>query len=305
MCCCLTWTAVLGFGIWALMYLRLPPVIVMRVWFGFTLVMCLLVSSLNAYVLDAFKYAGMTSDNTKKLVAGNCSFFYWLFVFLNPQIRIHMDETKMRFADIELDSITCINHTSMLDVFLFLFCSPWHYIIVAKTMMKDALRKIPIFGGVFDRVGHFPVHFKSGADNDFSVDKEKQDAVMKAVNEHIKKGLPLCIFPEGAVNATPQTMKPFRYGSFKMMAENKMKIYYFVTVGAEVAWPAAEALGGFPTDIFATMGKIEVDYSTEEFSVIAEKARSIMQAEVDKLYAIRAKVIGEAPAVSAPKPKDQ
>lgn len=272
---------------WVLCYLRLLPVAVMRAWFVLTVVVNILICSVNAYVIDLLRYAGVPRKWTQVLVGIDCRVFFALAVRLSPHIRIHVDESYQKWSDIPLGSAMVLNHTSFMDALLFVALSPWSYVVWCKTLMKASLRKIPIFGGVFDRVGHFPVYFNSSADNDFSVDRDRQAAVMARVKQHVDNAKPIALFPEGAVNVTPRQLKPFRHGSFKLMIDNKMPIYYMVVVGNAETWPGSAPVGGFPADIFVEIHKYNVDYAKADLDCasLAAAMQAEMQKVVDALYA--------------------
>ena len=60
-----------------------------------------------------------------------------------------------------------------------------------------ALLKMPILGGLIDKMGHFVVPFKGSKDGDFSVDKKLMAKVEEKVDEFLQvRGL-LGVFPGG------------------------------------------------------------------------------------------------------------
>ncbi|EPY30475.1 acyltransferase, copy 2 [Angomonas deanei] len=170
-----------------------------------------------------------------------------------------------------------LNHTSFWDVFMLIQIMPLSYLLETRTLMKASLRDIPIFGGCFDRVGHFPVFFKSDEDGNFQVDKERQAAVQVHVNQHIENGGNLAIFPEGAVNKNTAVLKPFRFGTFATIFEHKMPLYYVVSVGNEKTWPPQCVSGGFPADIRVRCGVYPIDFATQDSKQVASEMQAFMQ----------------------------
>src|SRR5437870_3404128 len=79
--------------------------------------------------------------------------------------------------------------------------------------------------------GHFTVYFKSEAKaGDFSVDKDAQEKVTQAIDEHVKEGGGLSFFPEGQINRIDsKVLQPFRRGAFESFAKkHAMRMYAFL-----------------------------------------------------------------------------
>ena len=284
-------------GMWVACRLRILPKKVMRGWFILVLICNVLVMASVSFVFDKLRLLGAPYWFTKILNTYVCRATFGSVVVMNPHIRIHMDdESWATWCEVPRRSCLVLNHTSFWDAFLFVGVSPWQYIWNAKTLMKDSLKKLPVFGSIFDRVGHFPVYFKSDADGNFSVDKERQAPVSEAVNQHLKDGGRICLFPEGAVNKNPRKLLPFRRGTFGTIMEHKLPVYYFVTAGNEDTWPYSAAVGGLPADIVISVKKFTIDFEKDDAVQVATRLEAAMQAEVDVNYAKRDK------HVKAPKP---
>mmetsp|Transcript_45229 Transcript_45229/g.52293 ORF Transcript_45229/g.52293 Transcript_45229/m.52293 type:complete len:292 (+) Transcript_45229:57-932(+) len=280
-----------GSGLFLICYLlirsRKLPVKVMRAWFGVVMVLVLLITNILTFFTDACRYLGASADTTKLWSTYVCILTFRLALLLNPHIRIRVDESSQRWADVPAPSVMALNHTSFWDAFVFVGSAPVSYIYNCKTLMKSSLRKLPLFGPVFDRVGHFPVYFKTSADGDFSVDKERQAIVAERVNEHIGKNGRIAIFPEGAINKTPITLQGFRHGSFSLVMQHKLRLYYCITVGNDISWPAQESLGGFPADIDVKFGSFPVDFEKDTVQEVASRLQTKMQQELDAMMAKR------------------
>lgn len=119
--------------------------------------------------------------------------------------------------------VTC-NHNSLMDVPL---SSP--YIPGAnKTIAKKSFAKIPLFGW-FYRKGSVLVD----RHNDASRRKSFED--MKRV---LKKGMHICIYPEGTRNRTHEPLKKFYDGAFRLSLETKTAIIPTLIFNTQKALPA-------------------------------------------------------------------
>jgi 1-acyl-sn-glycerol-3-phosphate acyltransferase len=271
--------------------LRVLPVPVMRAWFALIIVCNILAMASLTLLIDLTRVAGLASrDTTQYWCCVVCRVTFNLIIVLNPHIAVELDDKSRKlWAGIPRGCAVAINHTSFWDAFLFVGTAPYAYICYTRTLMKSTLRAIPIFGGVFDRVGHFPVYFKSDEDGNFGLDKERQEPVMKRVQAFIDKGGNIALFPEGAVNREPATLKMFRRGSFAIILENKLPLYFVVSCGNEVTWPSWAPFGGYPADIQLSVSKFDIDFAKDDAASVAERLQKAMQAEVDRLRAVAAK----------------
>lgn len=293
LCClptCLTYVAGVVGGIWLLANARILPAPVLRAWFIGVLIVCILSMAAGCVFADAFRFIGVPRKFTQLICGLICTFWFWLACFLNPHIKMTMDESALPggLKAISSPAAMALNHTSFWDVFAFIANSPWSYIYNVRTLMKSSLRKIPIFGSVFDRVGHYPVYFKSNEDGNFSVDKERQAPVMAKVDAHLKNGGRIALFPEGAVNKNPETLATFRRGSFAVIAEHKLPVYWWVTYGNNKTWGALEAVGGHSADIQIAVGEYKIDWNNAEEADplnIANGLQKVMQEKLDELKA--------------------
>ncbi|MDC0249383.1 1-acyl-sn-glycerol-3-phosphate acyltransferase [Flavobacteriales bacterium] len=105
--------------------------------------------------------------------------------------------------------IFCPNHVSTLDIPLILAVipSPLQY------MGKAEIARIPLFGYFYKN-------------NTVVVDRNNRrdsyDAFLKA-GEQLKKGINMCIFPEGGIPRTTEFLKKFKNGSFRLAIEKEIK----------------------------------------------------------------------------------
>jgi 1-acyl-sn-glycerol-3-phosphate acyltransferase len=288
-CITLLWLSVAVTAVmYVLLYFRVVPVSVMRVWFGIVMMCNVLAMAAVSFVIDSLRKVGVPYKQTKILNTFVCRITFGLIVRLNPHIRVHIDAKSWQtWCEVPKRSCVVLNHTSFWDAFLFVGISPWSYIYNAKTLMKDSLKRLPVFGAIFDRVGHFPVYFKSDEEGNFSVDKDRQAPVLQAVQQHLEDGGRICLFPEGAVNKNPRQLLSFRRGTFTTVMDNKLPVYYVITAGNEATWPASASIGGLPTDIVVSVGKFDVDYATQDAGAVATALQLKMQEALDKNYRLR------------------
>lgn len=283
MCSTLLLVALAAFGAWwVLLKLRLAPQRLVSVYCTICIFLLVCGSAVVTWFIDLFRRAGLlTRAQSGDVCSVACRVVFRSAFVANPQLTIHIDDSEVRWADVPPRTCMLINHTSFLDALVFTAHSPFSFIMTSRTLMKASLRKLPIFGGVFDRVGHFPVHFKSEEGGAFSVDKDRQMAVAARVQSHVKRDGRLTIFPEGQMNTAPSQLMPFRHGSFSTIIENNMEMYYCIMWGNNTVWPAKSATpAGGPLDLFIKIGRIGFAKEGEDSTALAARAQGIMQAAV-------------------------
>ena len=105
--------------------------------------------------------------------------------------------------------IFCPNHVSTLDIPLILAVLP----MPLQYMGKAEIAKIPLFG-YFYKNNTVVVHRANRRD--------AYDAFLKA-GDKLKKGINMCIFPEGGIPKTDVFLKKFKNGSFRLAIEQGIK----------------------------------------------------------------------------------
>jgi 1-acyl-sn-glycerol-3-phosphate acyltransferase len=96
-----------------------------------------------------------------------------------------------------------------------------------KTIAKASFGKFPIFGWFYKRGG-------------IMVDRNKENSRVKsyeAMRATLKKGIHMCIYPEGTRNRSGNPLKPFYDGAFKLAIETKKEIIPCVILGTNKAMP--------------------------------------------------------------------
>ena len=115
------------------------------------------------------------------------------------------------------------NHNAFLDVPLSAPFVPGGN----KTIAKASFGKVPIFGWFYKRGG-------------IMVDRNKENSRVKSFEEMktaLKKGIHMCIYPEGTRNRTGNPLKPFYDGAFKLAIDAKKEIIPCIIIGTNKAMP--------------------------------------------------------------------
>lgn len=196
------------------------------------------------------------------------------------------------------------NHTSFLDTVLTVAKAPIALIYRSRTYVSSHLLSMPVLGTVINAMGLFTVNFRARTADDYSVDKEAMAKMQIRVDAHIKKGGVLCFFPEGSMNADPDTLLPFRYGGMKVALEHDAVVYEYVTVGCPAVWGKKEAVGGWPGAVHYGLKPLAPDGARAlvaalkaadgdawrdkpDHAILAEHLQARMQAYYDELKAKR------------------
>lgn len=129
---------------------------------------------------------------------------------------------RENFADSSAYIITC-NHNSLLDIPLSSPFIPGSN----KTIAKKSFAKVPLFGW-FYRKGSVLVDRKSDAS------RRKSFEDMKEV---LKKGIHMCIYPEGTRNRTDEPLKKFYDGAFRLATETNKAIVPCLIFNTKKALP--------------------------------------------------------------------
>mmetsp|Transcript_1125 Transcript_1125/g.2331 ORF Transcript_1125/g.2331 Transcript_1125/m.2331 type:complete len:338 (+) Transcript_1125:3-1016(+) len=204
------------------------------------------------------------------------------------------------------------NHSSFLDAVLSACVMPARVLRRCRTYMDQHLFKTPVLATICRCIGHFPVHFKSGADGVFKVDSPKMELVEKQVDEHLGMGGWLCFFPEGQVNKNPDTLLPFRFGGMKRALDADALLVSFVCHGNSTIWPHGQLVGGHPGKVrhsvellapdgaralvaqLRTEGRAE-EVELKDHELLARRAHERMQAQYDELKAAPSSLLSLAP----------
>lgn len=288
------------------LYLRVVPDKAMTIWFGICIATGFIVlyfASLPIYYIGHVLTKSLSRADTNKY----CTYLSGLMLrcvrLLNPQLQVHQeyDHHKISFENVPANAHIMFNHMSFWDSLNYYSVAPLDIICTKKTLMKSSIMKMPIAGSIIFRFsGHFPVYFAGAGADDFGVDKEKQDKVMKDIDTWLnvdKRGLGYC--PEGKMGTNPSVVQPLRYGMLKIIAATNAPVYVCTQWQNEVFWPPAEAVGGHAADVGVTLAEYKYKGGKEpvpknaagelDVAAYATDMQTFMQSEVDRLKAIMEK----------------
>lgn len=117
---------------------------------------------------------------------------------------------KPPFFDFNKQYIYVANHTSYLDVLVFLAAIKGNYGFLAK----KELAKIPLFG-IFFRYFDVPVYRDKS---------EKAITTVKKAIERVRRGDSLVIFPEGGIKGKSPHLNEFKKGAFDIATKLNLPI---------------------------------------------------------------------------------
>lgn len=158
--------------------------------------------------------------------------------------------------------VVTANHNSFMDVPVLSPFVPW----ANKTIAKAEMARIPIFGMIYRR-------------GSVLVDRKDKDSRKNSYIEMmgvLKKGMHMCIYPEGTRNRTDQPLKEFHDGAFRLAKDTQTNIIPTIILNSKKMMPADK---GF----YFKPGKLEmhflpeVDQSQfEDFSDLKNEVHRIM-----------------------------
>lgn len=158
--------------------------------------------------------------------------------------------------------IVTFNHNSLLDVPLSAPYVPG----ANKTIAKTSFTKVPLFGW-FYRKGSVLVDRNSDAS------RRKSFEEMKNV---LKKGMHMCIYPEGTRNRTNEPLKKFYDGAFKLAVETNTAIIPTLIFNTKKAVPVNKSFFFLPHQLeMHFLPPVEVNNQTVE--QLKEKVAGIMK----------------------------
>lgn len=172
------------------------------VWASFIFIVTLLIEAFFLWI------TGWLAEPKKTEVFRKISVVWIRSYFFLTGCRLIVKGTE-NFKKGKVYVVTC-NHNSFLDVPILTPFVPGPN----KTIAKEAMAKIPIFGLVYKR-GSILVN---------RADKEsRKNSFLKMLNV-IKSGMHMCIYPEGTRNKTSLPLKEFHAGAFRLAMDTQKDI---------------------------------------------------------------------------------
>lgn len=168
---------------------------------------------------------------------------------------------KRNFKSYENYIVVC-NHNSLMDIPVVTPFIPG----ANKTIAKAEMAKIPLFGLIYKR-GSILV--------DRSDKKSRQTSFRKMQNV-LKMGMHMCIYPEGTRNKTLMPLKEFHDGAFRLAVETGTAIIPALIFNTKKVLPADKSFYFWP-------GKMELHFlqpvcinTGENYQSIKEKIHHLM-----------------------------
>jgi 1-acyl-sn-glycerol-3-phosphate acyltransferase len=181
----------------------------------------------------------------------------WRFRALKPYPR------KLRHT------VVVSNHMSHLDSFLISHL-PWEM----KWLAKKSLFKIPFIGWSMRAAGDIPVDRGAGA---------SIGVAMRQCAEYLKRGMPVCIFPEGT-RSTSEALLPFKDGAFRLAIETGSDILPIAVAGTHKALPKHSWKFNFSRGLVKVGTPISTrGLGTDDVGVVRDQARAQIEAMLDEL----------------------
>lgn len=131
--------------------------------------------------------------------------------------------------------VVVFNHNALLDVPLSAPYVPG----ANKTIAKASFAKAPLFGYFYKR-------------GSVLVDRANERSRLKsyeAMKLVLRRGMHMCIYPEGTRNRTDKPMKDFYDGAFKLAVDAKKDVMPCVIIGTKEAMPIHKKFYLLPTHL--------------------------------------------------------
>ena len=204
-------------------YLKIPFLLIWRLWFYLLMIVTILVMS-PLLLVFTFKeshyhiFWRIARILSKVLI-------YGMGFRLNTQFDEELEPNK--------SYMFCPNHTSLMDPFVLIAISKNPIVFVGK----QELVKIPVFGFFYKRVV-------------IMVDRnnpESRRRVFSMAKKRLQNGVSMAIFPEGLVPEENVVLAPFKKGAFSLAIEFDMPIVPQVYYDSKRLFSWDVFKGGFGT----------------------------------------------------------
>ncbi len=159
------------------------------------------------------------------------------------------------------------NHGSYLDAPAVVLAAPNAF----KPLGKIEMSKIPFFGFIYTRV---VVTLNRS-------DKESRAASVEKLKKVLADGISILIFPEGTMNTTPNVLKEFYDGAFRIAIETQTPIAPFVLINSRELMPRKDPFAVRPGIIKAIFAD---PISVNEYTIDdLEKLKTRVYNEMERL----------------------
>ena len=131
--------------------------------------------------------------------------------------------------------VVVYNHNALLDVPISAPYIPGPN----KTIAKESFANVPLFGWFYKR-GAILVNRK---------DERSRIKSFEEMKKILVAGMHMCIYPEGTRNRTPEPLKQFYDGAFKLAIDSNKEILPGVIIGTKKAMPVNKTFYLIPTPL--------------------------------------------------------
>jgi 1-acyl-sn-glycerol-3-phosphate acyltransferase len=188
-----------------------------------------------------------------------------LFTKVNPMWDFHVYGDAPDYTPGK--TVVVSNHVSNSDAFLISHL-PWEM----KWLGKSSLFKIPFVGWLLWLAGDVPV--RRGA-------RDSVKEAMDLCKEHLERGMPIMIFPEGTRSATGELL-PFKDGAFRLAIETHADVLPVAVAGTRDALPKHSWKFGFARGLVTVGQPISTESMTmDDLETLKQRTR----AQIEQLYA--------------------
>jgi 1-acyl-sn-glycerol-3-phosphate acyltransferase len=184
---------------------------------------------------------------------------------------IKVEIRNKHLIDAQRQFVYVPNHRSYLDAMVVGSSIPNH----VKYLGKAEILKWPILGFILKHY-HIAVQRNDAGSRSLSLEQ---------MNELVKSGASLCIFPEGTCNTTTSLLKKFHEGAFKIAVPNKIPIVPITVIGTGELMPR--------NGLMLRPGKIILywhepistkDFKFEDIPMLVDKVKQTLIADLAQHY---------------------
>jgi 1-acyl-sn-glycerol-3-phosphate acyltransferase len=164
------------------------------------------------------------------------------------------------------------NHRSQLDIPVSVAAAKFLF----KYLSKDELTKVPILGYV---IGRLYITVSRGS-------REDRARSMRKMEDSVRNGTSVCIYPEGTRNKGSQLLNDFYDGAFRLAIQTKTPVAVLTIIGSGEALPPDKSFYLMPGKI---IGYLSDPVPTENLTIkdlelLKQKVREIMLENLKKHY---------------------
>lgn len=164
------------------------PSILFQVLFACNFLNCLLILWTICKFIHLIPGLGPLQQREQYCIAVSSVCFRYLMLFPSPWLRVHgLPELQEAWKEMESEKnapFIIANHNSKLDSLVITALLPRSLGPRMRSLIKLALFREPLFGGICSAVGHFPVYFKGTTEGNVTVSLDHRSFSNFAYNSY-------------------------------------------------------------------------------------------------------------------------